>query len=49
MAITPEPTTTPVKCNIKIRNRPYQAIVDSGASISMIAHKVVQELGLRIE
>ena len=46
---SPEPTTTPVKCNIKLRNRPYQAIIDSGASISMIAYKVVQELELKIE
>ncbi|HEY1247838.1 MAG TPA: retrotransposon gag family protein, partial [Nitrososphaera sp.] len=33
--------TTPVKCNVQLKNRPYQAIIDSGASISMIAHRVV--------
>ena len=49
IAITPKPTTIPVKYNVKIRNRPYQAIVDSEASISIIAYKVVQELGLKIE
>ncbi|CAG8712591.1 11870_t:CDS:2, partial [Cetraspora pellucida] len=36
---TSDPTTTPVKCNIKLSNRSYQAIIDSGASISMITHK----------
>ena len=41
--------TTPVKCNIRIRNRPYQAIIDSGAAISMISYQVVKELGLKIE
>ena len=41
--------TTPVKCNIWLRNRPYQAIIDSGAAISMIAHQTVKELGLKIE
>ena len=46
---TPSNFTTPVKCNVQIRNRPYQAIIDSGASISMIAHRVVKELGLKID
>src|SRR6201988_1087144 len=41
--------TTPVKCNIRLRNRPYQAIIDSGAAISMIAHQTVKELDLKIE
>ena len=41
--------TTPVKCNVSLQNKPYQAIIDSGASISMIAHKAVKELGLTIE
>src|SRR6185437_5322970 len=41
--------TTPVKCNVSLRNKPYQAIIDSGASISMIAHKTVKELRLTIE
>ena len=41
--------TTPVKCNIKLQNQPYQAIIDSGASISMISYKVVKDLGLKIE
>ena len=41
--------TTPVKCNVQLNQKPYQAIIDSGASISMIAHKVVQDLGLKIE
>jgi hypothetical protein len=41
--------TTPVKCNIRPRNRPYQAIIDSGAAISMIAHQTVKELDLKIE
>lgn len=40
---------TPVKCNIKVKSKPYQAIIDSGASVSMIAHSVVKELGLKIE
>ena len=40
---------TPVKYNIKLRNRPYQAIIDSGAAISMISHQVVKELGLKIK
>jgi hypothetical protein len=40
---------TPVKCNIQIRDKPYQAIIDSGAAVSMIAHSVVKELGLEIE
>ena len=41
--------TISVKCNVSLQNRPYQAIIDSVASISMIAHKVVKELGLTIE
>jgi hypothetical protein len=41
--------TTPVKCNISLQHKPYQAIIDSGASISMISHKTVKELGLTIE
>jgi hypothetical protein len=41
--------TTPVKCNIRLNQKPYQAIIDSGASVSMIAHSVVKELGLKIE
>ena len=41
--------TTPVKCNVSLQNKPYQAIIDSGASISMIAYKTVKELGLTIE
>ena len=41
-------STTPVKCNIKLRNKPYQAIIDSGASISMISYQIVKELGLKI-
>ena len=41
--------TIPVKYNVSLQNKPYQAIIDSGASISMIAHKTVKELGLTIE
>ena len=41
--------TTPVKCNVKINQKPQEAIIDSGASISMIAHQLVQDLGLKIE
>src|SRR5260363_305975 len=41
--------TTPVQCNVKLNQKPYQAVIDSGASISMIAHQVVQDLGLKIE
>src|SRR5260363_274598 len=41
--------TTPVKCNIKLQGKPYHAIINSGAAISMISHQVVQELGLKIE
>ena len=41
--------TTPVRCNIKLQDQPYQAIIDSGASISMISYKVVKDLGLKIE
>src|SRR5260364_373398 len=41
--------TTPVQCNVQLNQKPYQAVIDSGASISMIAHKVVQDLGLKIE
>ena len=40
---------TPVKCNVQIKNQPYQAIIDSSATVSMIAHSVVKELGLKIE
>ena len=40
---------TPVKCNMQIKNQPYQAIINSGAAMSMIAHGVVKELGLKIE
>jgi hypothetical protein len=47
--ITQLPYTTPVKCNIRIQNNPYQAIIDSGAAVSMIAHDIVKELGLKIQ
>ena len=47
--LLPTSYTTPVKCNICLRNRPYQAIIDSGAAISMIAHQTVKELDLKIE
>ena len=45
--LLPTSYTTPVKCNIRFRNRPYQAIIDSGAAISMIAHQTVKELALK--
>ena len=45
----PSTHTTPVKCNIKIKDKPYQAIIDSGASISMISYQIVKELGLKID
>src|SRR5437868_9631625 len=41
--------TTPVKCNIKIRNKSYSAIIDSGTSISIISCQIVKELGLKID
>ena len=41
--------TTPVKCNIRIRNQPYQAIIDSGASVSMISYEIIKNLGLKID
>src|SRR5260363_328353 len=41
--------TTLVKCNIKLQEKPYYAIIDSSAAISMISHQVVKELGLKIE
>jgi len=47
--LIPATHTTPVKCNIQLRNRPYQVIIDSNASVSMIAYKIVKELGLKIE
>ncbi|CAG8818585.1 3148_t:CDS:1, partial [Dentiscutata erythropus] len=31
--LLPTSHTTPIKCNIRLRNRPYQAIIDSGAAI----------------
>jgi len=45
----PSTYTTPVKCNIKIRNKFYSAIIDSSASISMISYQIVKELGLKID
>ena len=45
----PSTHTTPVKCNIKIKDKPYQAIIDSGASISMISYQIVKELELKID
>ena len=41
--------TTPVKCNIKLNGKPYHAVIDSSAAISMISNQVVRELGLKIE
>src|SRR5437762_13493191 len=38
-----------VKCNIKIKDKPYQAIIDSGASISMISYLIIKELELKID
>ena len=43
----PSTYTTPVKCNIKIRNKFYSAIINSGAS--MISYQIVKELGLKID
>ena len=37
-----------VKCNIKIRNKFYSAIIDSSTSISMISYQIIKELGLKI-
>ena len=45
----PSTYTISVKCNIKIRNKFYSAIIDSGASISMISYQIVKELGLKID
>ena len=47
--LLPTSYTTPVKCNIRLRNRSYQAIIDSVAAISIIAHQTVKELDLKIE
>src|SRR5205814_4864919 len=41
--------TTPVKCNIKIKNKLYQAIINSSTLISMISYQIVKELGLKID
>src|SRR5260363_303306 len=41
--------TTLVKCNIKLQGKPYHAVIDSGAAVSMISHQFVKELGLKIE
>ena len=38
-----------MKCNIKIKDKPYQAIIDSSVSISMISYQIVKELGLKID
>jgi hypothetical protein len=40
---------TPVKCFVDLKDHMYSAIIDSGASVSIIAHKVVKELGLKID
>jgi len=45
----PDVHITPVKCYVDIKDRTYPAIIDSGASVSMIAHDAVKELGLKIE
>jgi len=45
----PSTYTTPVKYNIKIRNKFYSAIIDSDTSISMISYQIVKELGLKID
>ena len=45
----PSTYTISVKCNIKIKNKPYQAIINSSASISMISYQIVKELGLKID
>src|SRR5207237_3202241 len=45
----PSTYTTSVKCNIKIRNKSYLAIINSGASISMISYQIVKELELKID
>ena len=45
----PSTYTIPVKYNIKIRNKSYSAIIDSGASISIISYQIVKELGLKID
>ncbi|RIB30959.1 hypothetical protein C2G38_2151057 [Gigaspora rosea] len=41
--------TTLFKYNVSLQNKPYQAIIDSSASISMIAYKAVKKLGLTIK
>ena len=41
--------TIPVKCNIKIRNKVYSAIINSGTSISIISYQIIKELGLKID
>ncbi|CAG8819853.1 25749_t:CDS:2, partial [Racocetra persica] len=44
-----EHTIIPVKCYIDIQDRIYPAIIDSKASVSIISHQTVKELGLKIE
>src|SRR5947207_2151680 len=41
--------TTLIKCNIKIKDKLYQAIIDSSTSISMILYQIIKELGLNID
>src|SRR5437868_14205854 len=45
----PSTHTTPVKCNIKIKDKLYQTIIDSGILISMISYQIVKELELKID
>ncbi|CAG8758317.1 7849_t:CDS:1, partial [Racocetra persica] len=42
-------TITSVKCYIDIQDHTYPAIIDSGASVSMISHQTVKKLDLKIE
>jgi hypothetical protein len=36
--------TTAVKCNVKINGEPIKAVIDSGASVSIMTNKLRNEL-----
>ena len=44
-----QPVITLVKYYVDIQDHTYPAIIDSRASVSMISHQTVKELGLKIE
>jgi len=44
-----EERTMALRCHIKIKKNPVTAIIDTGAAVSIMTHKLMKKLGLDID